>query len=160
MRFSSIVKYAVEVVVLAAALTLLGIGALALQPTAWINLIYPATDLGAAILWGFGFRWWPVVFLAQFALSYNINGFRWIPFFVGANELMVTALFYWTMKRFHVSRDLDRLRDLGIFTLAALLRPRPAGSRRSRANTSSSRATSRASSPTAFRSGCRTLSAS
>jgi diguanylate cyclase (GGDEF)-like protein len=62
-----------------------------------------------------------VVFLAQFSLSYNKNGFTWIPFFVGANELMVTALFYWTMKRFHVSRQLERLRDLGIFTLGAVL---------------------------------------
>jgi diguanylate cyclase (GGDEF)-like protein len=121
MSLSSIVRYAIQVLVLAAALTLLGIGALSLQPSAGISLIYPATGLGAAILWGFGFRWWPVVFLAQFALSYRINGFQWIPFFVGANELMVTALFTWAMRRFQVSRDLDRLRDLGIFTLGAVL---------------------------------------
>ncbi|HEX6099898.1 MAG TPA: EAL domain-containing protein [Thermoanaerobaculia bacterium] len=121
MQVSSIVRYTIKVFLLASALTLLGIGALALQPGPGISLIYPATGLGAAILWGFGFRWWPVVFLAQFALSYRLNGFQWIPFFVGANELMVTVLFYQAMQRFRVSRDLDRLRDLGIFTLGAFV---------------------------------------
>ncbi len=121
MRVSSIVKYAAQVALLATGLTLLGIGAISLQPTSGISLIYPATGIGAAILWGFGFRWWPVVFLAQFALSYTKNGFQWIPFFVASNELMVTSLFYWAMQRFRVSRDLERLRDLGIFTLGALL---------------------------------------
>ena len=121
MRVSSIARYVVRVVLLAAALTALGRGAVYLQPSQGISLIYPATGLGAAILWGFGFRWWPVVILAQFALSFSVNGFVWIPFFVAANELMVTALFVWTMRRFAVSPDLARLRDLGIFTLGALL---------------------------------------
>ncbi|HEY0370452.1 MAG TPA: EAL domain-containing protein [Thermoanaerobaculia bacterium] len=121
MRVSSILRYAVRVVLLAVALTALGRAAVYLQPSQGISLIYPATGLGAAILWGFGFRWWPVVLLAQFALSFLINGFVWIPFFVAANELMVTALFYWTMRRFNVSPDLNRLRDLGIFTAGALV---------------------------------------
>ena len=120
MRVSSILLFAGQVLLLAALLTALGIGALWLQPAGGISLIYPATGIGAAILWGFGYRWWPVILLAQFALSYNMNGLSWIPFFVGPNELMVTALFCWTMKRLRVSRDLDRLSDLGIFTLGAL----------------------------------------
>src|ERR1700754_2877051 len=91
------------------------------QPSPGLSLIYPATWIRAAILWGFGVRLWPVVFLAQFALSYSKNGFQWIPFFVATNELMVTALFCRVMQRFRVSREVDRLRDLGIFTLGALV---------------------------------------
>ena len=121
MRNSSVARYAGRVVVLATTLTLLGLAAYALQPGPAVSLVYPATGLGAAILWGFGLRWWPVVFLAQFALSYPTNGFTWVPFFVAANELMVTVLFYWTMKRFRVSPDLERLRDLGIFTAGTVV---------------------------------------
>jgi diguanylate cyclase (GGDEF)-like protein len=106
---------------LAATLALLGLAARSLQPAAGVTLVYPATGLGAALLWAFGFRWWPVVFLGQFALSYYKNGLTWIPFFVAADELMVTALFCGMMQRFRVSLDLRRLRDLGIFTSAALV---------------------------------------
>ena len=121
MRVSSILRYVLHVAVLAAALTILGLGASYLQPGGGISLIYPATGLGAAILWGFGVRWWPVVFLAQFALSFHLNGWKWVPFFVGANELMVTLLFSWAMRRFRVSRELERLRDLAIFVGGAFL---------------------------------------
>jgi diguanylate cyclase (GGDEF)-like protein len=125
MQVSVVTRYAVQVVALAATLALLGLAALSLQPApfAVVTLVYPATGLGAALLWGFGFRWWPVVVLAQFALSFSKNGFDWVPFFVAANALMVTALFCWMMQRFRVSLDLRRLRDLGIFTTGALITP-------------------------------------
>ena len=121
MRFSSVTRYAAQAAVFTAVLTLLGVGALSLQPGPGVSLVYPATGLGAALLWGFGLRWWPAVFLAQFFISYRANGLTWIPLFVAGVELMVTVLFFWTMRRFGVSRELRRLRDLGIFTLGALL---------------------------------------
>ncbi|HEV7241757.1 MAG TPA: EAL domain-containing protein [Thermoanaerobaculia bacterium] len=121
MRVSSVPRYVAQVVALATILALLGLAAASLQQRPGVSLVYPATGLGAALLWGFGFRWWPVVFIAQFTLSYYRNGLTWVPFFVGANELMVTALFCWTMKRLRVSPALERLRDLGIFILGTLL---------------------------------------
>ncbi len=120
MRFLSI-RYAVTAVLLALVLTLLGLAAAALQSTPAVTLVYPATGIGAAILWGFGFRWWPVVLVAQFALSYRLNQLTWVPFFVAGSELMVATLFAWSMKRLTVSRDLVRLRDLGIFTAGAIV---------------------------------------
>ncbi len=121
MRLPSFIRYSVQIAALAATLALLGVAARTLQPAPGVTLIYPATGLGAALLWGFGPRWWPVVVLAQFALSYGRNPvFSWVPYFVSANALTVTALFGWTMQRFRVSLDLRRLRDLGIFTAGAL----------------------------------------
>src|SRR5688572_8887520 len=71
MELQRTARYAATVVALAAALAVLSIAALQLQPRGYVSLVYPATGLGAALLWGFGVRWWPAVVLAQFAISLN-----------------------------------------------------------------------------------------
>lgn len=121
MRLVSAARYVAQVTGFAAILTLLGLAAVSLQPGTGVSLVYPATGLGVALLWGFGFRWWPAVVVTQFILSYRLNGLSWIPAFVTFTELLVTSLFCWTMAHFRVSRGLERLRELGIFTAAALL---------------------------------------
>ncbi|HUR79151.1 MAG TPA: EAL domain-containing protein [Thermoanaerobaculia bacterium] len=112
-------------IALAAAIVLLSVGVLFIQPHHNVSLVYPATGLGAALLWGFGARWWPVVFLAQFALSLSVSHSPLIAAYVAAIELLVTLLFYAIMTRLRVSRDLHRLRDLGIFTAASALATSP-----------------------------------
>ncbi|HEU4886413.1 MAG TPA: EAL domain-containing protein [Thermoanaerobaculia bacterium] len=116
-------RYIATVVVLATALAVLSIGALQLQPRGYVSLVYPATGLGAALLWGFGVRWWPAVFLAQFAISLNATRSPAVAAFVASTELLVSLLFCWTVIRYRVPRDLERLRDLGIFLGAVLLTP-------------------------------------
>ncbi|HEV7767726.1 MAG TPA: EAL domain-containing protein [Thermoanaerobaculia bacterium] len=123
MDFHRPARYTARVVALAAALTALSLLALRLQPGSDISLVYPATGLGAALLWGFGVRWWPAVVIAQFALSYRASHSVWVASFVSATELLVILLFCAVVLRYRVSRSLDRLRDLGIFVTTVLLTP-------------------------------------
>jgi diguanylate cyclase (GGDEF)-like protein len=118
------VRYSATVIVIAAALTLLSLAAMKLQPGLYVSLVYPATGLAAAVLWGFGVRWWPAIVIAQFILSYRAShGSLWVASFVTVTELLVVLLFCAVVLRYRVSRDLERLRDLGIFVGAALLTP-------------------------------------
>jgi diguanylate cyclase (GGDEF)-like protein len=117
------VRYAATVVALATALAVLSIAALRLQPAGQTSLVYPATGLGAALLWGFGVRWWPAVLLAQFALSLRPGNSPAVALLVAAIEMLVILLFCGVVIRYRVSRDLERLRDLGIFLAAVLLTP-------------------------------------
>ncbi len=121
MRFQAILKYCAAVIALAAAIVLLSVAVLFIQPEQRVSLVYPATGLGAALLWGFGPRWWPAVFLAQLALSLRLGNPPPIAVYVASTELLVTLLFYVAMARLRVSRDLHRLRDLGIFSAGAAL---------------------------------------
>ncbi len=116
-------RYAATVVALAAALAALSIAALRLQPESHVSLVYPATGLGAALLWGFGVRWWPAVVIAHFVISLQAANPPAVAAFVASTELLVILLFCWVVIRYQVSRDLERLRDLGIFILAVLLTP-------------------------------------
>jgi diguanylate cyclase (GGDEF)-like protein len=121
MRFQSSMKYLATVAALATALALVSLAVLSVQPTQRVSLVYPATGLGAALVWGFGARWWPVAFLAQCVLSIRAGNNPGIVLLVAGIELLVTMLFYSAMTRFRVSRDLARLRDLAIFTAGATL---------------------------------------
>jgi diguanylate cyclase (GGDEF)-like protein len=123
MVFQRPVRYAATVVALATALAVLSIAALRLQPAGQTSLVYPATGLGAALLWGFGVRWWPAVFIAQFVLSLRAANAPWVASYVAAIEMLVILLFCAVVIRNRVSRDLERLRDLGIFLAAVLLTP-------------------------------------
>jgi diguanylate cyclase (GGDEF)-like protein len=116
-------RYAVTVVALATALAVLSIAALRLQPVTYTSLVYPATGLSAALLWGFGMRWWPAVVMAQFALMMRAGNAPLAASYYAATEVVVILLFCGVVLRYRVSRDLDRLRDLGIFFAAVLLVP-------------------------------------
>lgn len=121
MPVRSTVHYLGTVTALAVALTLVSFGALRLQPLDSVSLIYPATGLGAALLWGFGWRWWPAVFVANFALSYRGTGRVPVAALVAGIELLVIALLCLAMTRFRISRSLERLRDLAIFVGSAVI---------------------------------------
>lgn len=96
---------------------------LLMQPKNAVSLVYPATGLGAAVLWGLGFRYWPAVVLTQFVLSYNASHNLWVALLVACIELLVTTIFCASMLHFRVSRDLQRVRDLTFFTAGAVLAP-------------------------------------
>jgi diguanylate cyclase (GGDEF)-like protein len=115
MRVSNAVRYAARLTGVAAILTVISLATVAMQSKGSPSLVYPATGLAAAVLWGFGFRWWPAAFVAQFALSYRGSGSLPIATFVACTEMLVVALFCAAMLRFRVSRDLARLRDLTVF---------------------------------------------
>jgi diguanylate cyclase (GGDEF)-like protein len=121
MRVPPALRYVANVAALSAVLILVSLAPLAAQSTHHISLVYPATGLGAALLWGFGFRWWPAVAIVQFVLSFRASSSLTIASLVTSTEILVTALFYVAMTRFRVSRELRRVRDLGIFTTAAVL---------------------------------------
>ncbi|HVR38872.1 MAG TPA: EAL domain-containing protein [Thermoanaerobaculia bacterium] len=114
-------RYPLTILALAAALTLFSLGTVMLQPRGDVSLIYPATGLGAAILWGFGRRLWPAFVIAQFLISLRVTHSPWVALLVTAIELIVIAIFLAIVMRFRVSRDLARLRDLAVFVGAALL---------------------------------------
>lgn len=120
MQVRSITRYAAQVAALAAAMTLVSQAARLLQPWHGVTLVYPATGLGAAVLWGFGFRWWPAFFISQIITSYQASHSPFIALFVASTELLVVSLFTQVMTRLRVSRDLPRLRDLSIFILGSL----------------------------------------
>lgn len=115
------VRYLAIAAGLAAALTAVSLATVMLQPDTGVSLIYPATGLGAAILWGFGFRWWPAVAVAHFSLSFYASNSYSVALFVASTEILVVALFCLCVGRGRVSREFDRLRDLAIFVAAALL---------------------------------------
>jgi diguanylate cyclase (GGDEF)-like protein len=117
------VRYTASVIALAAALTVLSLTALLMQPRGNVSLVYPATGLAAALLWGFGVRWWPAVVIAQFVLSYRASHSPWVATYVAVIELVVILLFCAILIRNRVSRDLERLRDLTLFFAAAMLTP-------------------------------------
>jgi len=122
MRFSSAAQYASRAAGLAAILTLIGLAALSAQPGKSVSLVYPVTGLAAAMLWGFGYRWWPAAVVAQFALTYSSSsGQISVAVFVASTELLVLSLFCLLVTRLRVSKDLQRLRDLGIFSAVALV---------------------------------------
>src|SRR4051812_43350658 len=111
MRLRSITRYAAEIAALATAMTLVSFGARLLQPGHNVTLVYPATGLGAAVLWGFGYRWWPAFFISQLITSYMASHSPWVALFVASTELLVVSLFTLVMARLRVSRDLQRLSD-------------------------------------------------
>ena len=114
------VQYTATVIALALGLVVFSLAALRLQPLDSVSLVYPATGLGAALLWGFGIRWWPAVVLGHFLLSLRGTGSVPVSLLVAGIEIVVIALFCGTMARFRVRRDLARVRDLTTFVLAAL----------------------------------------
>jgi diguanylate cyclase (GGDEF)-like protein len=116
-------RYVATVVALTAALAFLSLVALRLQPEGQVSLVYPATGLGAALLWGFGVRWWPAVVLAQFLLSLRASNSLAVAVLVAAIELLVILFFCAVVLRYRVSRTLERLRDLGIFVGAVFFTP-------------------------------------
>lgn len=128
MRLQSILRYSATVIALAAALALVSVAVLLVQPIQRTSLVYPATGLAAALLWGFGARWWPAAFLAQLALSLRLGNALPTAVFVASIELLVIGLFTFAAIRLRVSRDLLRLRDLSIFTGVAVLTTAVGGS--------------------------------
>ncbi len=114
-------RYVALVVLLAVALTVLSLAAILLQPSENVSLVYPATGLAVALLWGFGLRWWPSVVLAQFALSYRASNSLWVALLVTATELLVVVAFCAVARHFRLSRELARVRDVTIFVVAAFL---------------------------------------
>jgi diguanylate cyclase (GGDEF)-like protein len=127
MQVPPTVRYAASVVALAALLTVLSLIALLMQPASSVSLVYPATGLGAALLWGFGVRWWPAVAIAQFVLSYRASQSISVATLVAGIELLVILLFCSAVFRYRVSRDLARVRDLSIFVGACFLTPIASG---------------------------------
>jgi diguanylate cyclase (GGDEF)-like protein len=121
MRVRSFTRYAALIAALAAAITLVSFGARLLQPWHGVTLVYPATGLGAALLWGFGIRWWPSFLISQILISYAATHSPWVALLVGFTELLVVTTFSLVMTRLRVSRDLHRLRDLSVFILGSLL---------------------------------------
>src|SRR5687767_9873313 len=99
------VRYVATVLGLAAALTILSLATKLLQHGGSVSLIYPLTGIGAALLWGFGIRWWPAVVIAQFLISLQASHSVWVATLIAATELLVILLFCTAVLRFRVSRD-------------------------------------------------------
>jgi diguanylate cyclase (GGDEF)-like protein len=121
MKVHPAARYVASVVFFAAVLTGVTLAAILLQPPENVSLVYPATGLAAALLWGFGLRWWPAVVLAQFFLSMRASHSPWVAALVTATELLVVVLFCLAAKRLRISRELARVRDVTFFVLAALV---------------------------------------
>ena len=121
-----VVRYLATVLGLVATLTILSLATKLLQLGS-VSLIYPLTGIGAALLWGFGIRWWPAIVIAQFLISLRASHSVWVATLVAATELLVILLFCTAVLRLRVSRDFERVRDLAIFFLAALLTTTPGG---------------------------------
>jgi diguanylate cyclase (GGDEF)-like protein len=127
MRVAPSARYVGAVLGLSAGLILFSLAVLLVQPRNGVSLVYPATGLGAAVLWRLGFRYWPAAVIAQFVLSYNASHNPWIATLVASIELLVMTIFVASMLHFRVSRDLQRLRDLTFFTAGAVLAPLAGG---------------------------------
>src|SRR5690242_9446407 len=103
MRLGQSARYVGTVILLAAALVLFSLAVLLVQPKNNVSLVYPATGLGVALLWGLGFRYWPAVVIAQFTLSLRASHNPWVAILVTCVELLVTTLFCASMLRFRIS---------------------------------------------------------
>src|SRR5687768_2669885 len=69
----SIPWYFATLVALATLLAALGLLAGIAQPSGELTIVYPVTGLAFAILWRFGARWWPALFVAQFIVSMHAS---------------------------------------------------------------------------------------
>lgn len=123
MRPDVSVRYLVQVVALAGGLVLFSLAVLLLQPGNSVSLVYPATGLGVAALWALGARYWPAVVIAQFLLALRASSSGWIAALVASIELLVTVVCVWSLLRFRVARELQRVRDLSLFVAAAVFTP-------------------------------------
>ena len=92
-----------------------------LQPGIEYAPAWPATPIGVAILWRFGRRWWPSIFIANVLLILLRADFWSLALVVGALEVAIAFGVLAMCRRLHVRPDFTRLRDITRFGLTVLL---------------------------------------
>jgi diguanylate cyclase (GGDEF)-like protein len=115
-------RYAATLVALGLVFAALGFLAVAAHPAHALTIIYPATGLGFAVLWRFGARWWPALFLGQFAVSLTTSNYSIaVATITAAIEVLTCIVLMRLLLRQRVSPDLGRVRDLLHFAGFAVL---------------------------------------
>ncbi|MDX1442749.1 MAG: EAL domain-containing protein [Gammaproteobacteria bacterium] len=101
-------------------LTLIACFSVALQPGIQYAPAWPATPVGVALLWMFGRRYWPAIFVANVALIVARDNPLSLAVIVGVMEVVIALSLLALLRRLHVRPDFARLSDIGRFGLAAV----------------------------------------
>lgn len=85
--------------------------------------LYPESGIGLALLWRYGARYWPAVFLSTTVVAYLIDGSWIVGMGAGWLDVLVLLVTRSLLTRLSVETDLARLRDLAAFVAAVLAGP-------------------------------------
>ena len=114
-------RYAVETVVAAAVMAAASWLGLHSQLDANFAPIYPENGIALALLWRYGPRYWPAVFIASTFASHFVGTPWFAATAVGWIDVLLVMVALILLERWKVQPTLERRRDLGGFTLAILV---------------------------------------
>lgn len=83
--------------------------------------IYPENGIGLALLWRYGPRYWPAVFIASTLSSHFVGTPLFEASAVGWLDVLLAMVALLCLDRWQVQPSLERRRDLGGYTLAILI---------------------------------------
>ena len=82
--------------------------------------LYPESGIGLALLWRYGARYWPSIFLSSTVIAYLIDGSWVVATGVGWLDVLVALFTLSLLQRWRVQTSLKRLYDLSGFVVAVL----------------------------------------
>ena len=83
--------------------------------------LYPENGIGLALLWRYGPRYWPAVFIASTLSSHFVGTPLFAATAVGWIDVLLVMVALACLRRWQVRPALERRRDLGGFTAAIFL---------------------------------------
>lgn len=83
--------------------------------------VYPENGIGLALLWRYGPRYWPAVFIASTLSSHFVGTPLFTATAVGWLDVLLAMVALACLSRWQVQPSLERRRDLSGFTLAILI---------------------------------------
>lgn len=85
--------------------------------------LYTESGIALALVWRYGARYWPAVFLMTLAVAFLIDGDAVVAMGAAWQDVLVLMVTLCLLTRTHVDLKLARLRDLAGFVAAVLLGP-------------------------------------
>jgi len=85
--------------------------------------LYPESGIGLALLWRYGARYWPAVFVSTTVAAFFIDGSWLVGMGAGWLDVLVLLVTLALLARLQVQPDLGRMRDLAAFVVVVLAAP-------------------------------------
>lgn len=111
-------RFAGQLVLASVLLSLVAYFSVRAQPNQGFVPIWPEGGLGLALLWRYGARYWPAIFVSSTTLSYVVGTPLLAATGVGWLEVLVVVTALYLLKRWDVRQTLEDLRHFGLFSLA------------------------------------------
>ena len=115
------VRFAGRLVLATVLLSLVAYFAVRAQPNQGFVPIWPSGGLGLALLWRYGAKYWPAVFLSSTVLSTTVGTPLLAATGVGWLQVLIVGITLLLLRRWEVKPSLDDLRQFGLFVLASAI---------------------------------------